>query len=200
MNALAMNGDKRMTVKEVADVLGYEGDTIRKKVKELFPEIVENGKQTLLDEFQVTAIRKSLVPRTMALKSEVDSALTEVDMMERAADVMRWLYEKVEQERTARIEAERRNAVLMHVTKTYTATEIAKECGIKSANQLNKVLEQKGIQYKVNGTWVLKSDYADLGYTSIKQGEAESGHVYYDRHFTQDGRAFILGLLGVNNG
>lgn len=39
----------------------------------------------------------------------------------------------LKEERAARIEAERRNAILMHVTKTYTATEIAKELNMKSA-------------------------------------------------------------------
>ncbi len=93
------------------------------------------------------------------------------------------------------IEAERKNAVLMHVKKLYTATEIAKECVMPSASYLNNYLETMGIQYKVNGTWVLKSDYSDKGYTSIKQGETDTGHIYYDRKFTQEGRAFILSLV-----
>lgn len=93
------------------------------------------------------------------------------------------------------IEAERKNAVLMNVKKLYTATEIAKECGMPSASYLNNYLETMGIQYKVNGTWVLKSDYSDKGYTSIKQGETDTGHIYYDRKFTQEGRAFILSLV-----
>jgi DNA-binding Lrp family transcriptional regulator len=192
---LAKNGEKRMTVKEVAEALGYERDTIRKKVKELFPELVENGKTTLLNELQVTAIRQSLVPRTLALKSEVDSALTEFDMMERAADVMRWLYAKVEQERAARIDAERKNAILMHVSKTYTATEIAKELNMRSAIELNKKLADMKIQFKQNDTWVLYADYANLGYTEIKQTVLDSGQVVYDRHFTQTGRRFILDTL-----
>ena len=83
----------------------------------------------------------------------------------------------------------------LHVKKLYTATEIAKECGMPSASYLNNYLETMGIQYKVNGTWVLKSDYSEKGYTSIKQGETDTGHIYYDRKFTQEGRAFILSLV-----
>ena len=48
------------------------------------------------------------------------------------------LLTKLKEERVARVEAERRNAILMHVNKTYTVTEIAKELGLKSAIQLNK--------------------------------------------------------------
>lgn len=63
---------------------------------------------------------------------------------------------------------------LTHVGKLYTATEIAKELGLRSAEQLNKELEEMNIQYKVNNTWVLRSWYADKGYTSIKQMELDN--------------------------
>lgn len=65
------------------------------------------------------------------------------------------LLTKLKEERAARVEAERKNAILMHVNKTYTMTEIAKELGMKSAIQLNKLLAEKKIQYQVNGTWVM---------------------------------------------
>ena len=60
------------------------------------------------------------------------------------------LLTKLKEERAARVEAERKNAILMHVNKTYTMTEIAKELGMKSAIQLNKLLAEKKIQYQVN--------------------------------------------------
>ena len=73
------------------------------------------------------------------------------------------------------MKAEKKNAILMHVNKTYTATEIAKELGLKSATQLNKILEEKKIQYHVNGTWVMYSKYSNLGYEEIKQEVLDSG-------------------------
>lgn len=107
------------------------------------------------------------------------------------------LLTKLKEERAARIEAEKTNAILMHVNKTYTMTEIAKEIGLKSANELNKILAEKKIQYKSNGTWVMYSDYSDLGYESIKQETLDSGRVIYHRRITQLGRKFILGLFDV---
>lgn len=101
---------------------------------------------------------------------------------------------KLKEEKENRIKAERKNAILMHTNKTYTATEIAKELGFKSATALNKDLCDKGIQYKVNNTYVLYSDYATLGYVSIKQQILDSGKEVYNRHFTQEGRDFILNL------
>ena len=105
------------------------------------------------------------------------------------------LLTKLKEERAARVEAERKNAILMHVNKTYTMTEIAKELGVKSAIQLNKLLAEKKIQYQVNGTWVMYSRYSDLGYEEIKQEVLDSGKVIYHRRITQMGREFILKLL-----
>lgn len=101
----------------------------------------------------------------------------------------------LKEERAARREAERKNAILMHVNKTYTMTEIAKELNLKSAIQLNKLLAEKKIQYQVNGTWVMYSQYSDLGYEEIKQEVLDSGKVIYHRRITQMGRDFILNLF-----
>lgn len=105
------------------------------------------------------------------------------------------LLTKLKEERAARVEAERKNAILMHVNKTYTITEIAKELGLKSAIQLNRILAVKKIQYQVNGTWVMFSQYSDCGYEEIKQEVLDSGKVIYHRRITQMGREFILGLF-----
>jgi len=105
------------------------------------------------------------------------------------------LLTKLKEERAARVEAERKNAILTHVNKTYTVTEIAKELGLKSAIALNKILADKKIQYQVNGTWVMYSNYSDLGYEEIKQEVLDSGKVIYHRKITQLGREFILNLF-----
>lgn len=105
------------------------------------------------------------------------------------------LLTKLKEERAARVEAERKNAILMHVNKTYTVTEIAKELDLKSAVQLNKMLAEKKIQYQVNGTWVMYSKYSDLGYEEIKQEVLDTGKVIYHRRITQLGREFILKLF-----
>lgn len=78
------------------------------------------------------------------------------------------LLTKLKKERQARVEAERKNAILTHVNKTYTMTEIAKELNLNSAIQLNKLLADRKIQYNVNGTWVLYSPYSSMGYEEIK--------------------------------
>lgn len=105
------------------------------------------------------------------------------------------LLTKLKKERQARVEAERKNAILTHVNKTYTMTEIAKELNLNSAIQLNKLLADRKIQYNVNGTWVLYSPYSSMGYEEIKQEILDSGKVIYHRRITQLGREFILQLF-----
>ena len=91
-------------------------------------------------------------------------------------------------------EEKEKNKMLLHAGKLYTATEIAKELGFRSAQELNEDLRKRGIQYKVNNTWVLTADYAEKGYTSIKQHVLENGKVIYDRKWTGLGREFLLKL------
>lgn len=105
------------------------------------------------------------------------------------------LLTKLKEERQARVEAEKKNAILMHVNKTYTATEIAKELNMKSANELNKKLAEKKIQYSINGTWVMYSDYSNQGFEEIKQEVLDNGKVIYHRRITQLGRDFIIKLF-----
>lgn len=105
------------------------------------------------------------------------------------------LLTRLKEERTARIKAEQKNAILTHVNKTYTMTEIAKELNLKSAVELNKMLAVKKVQYKINGTWVFYSDYSNCGYEDIKQEVLDNGKVIYHRKITQIGREFIIGLF-----
>ena len=106
------------------------------------------------------------------------------------------LLTKLKDERKLRAEAETKNAILMHINKTFTMTEIAKELNLKSATQLNQLLSDKKIQYKVNGTWVLYGKYSNCGYEEIKQEILDSGKTVYHRKITQLGREFILKTMG----
>ena len=74
-------------------------------------------------------------------------------------------------------------------------TEIAKELGLKSATQLNRLLADRKIQYQVNGTWVMYSQYSNLGYEEIKQEVLDNGKVIYHRRITQLGREFLINFL-----
>lgn len=75
----------------------------------------------------------------------------------------------------------------------YTATEIAKDLGM-GVQKFNKWLETVNVQYKVNGSWVLKAYYQDKGYTHTYTGESESGCIYNQTRWTEKGREFLYRL------
>jgi phage antirepressor YoqD-like protein len=86
MNELINYGDKRMTVSEVSAILGVTPEAIKKHIRELFPEIIQNGITTYLDEDQVTEIKRRMIPTT-----QVVGATTDAEMRQKAADVLAWL-------------------------------------------------------------------------------------------------------------
>lgn len=76
---------------------------------------------------------------------------------------------------------------------------IAKDYGW-SANHMNQVLHEKGVQYKQGGKiWLLYQKYAEMGLTSTKTYYYDDanghGHVVPHTHWTQKGRLFIYDLL-----
>lgn len=78
---------------------------------------------------------------------------------------------------------------------------IAKDYGW-SAKRLNAFLHEKGVQYKLQGTWLLYSKYADKGYTKSEtfpyEGSYGNTHTAINTKWTQAGRLFIYELMKRN--
>lgn len=122
----------------------------------------------------------------------IQRTLTDPDYLIQLATVLK-------EEKQKRAEAETKVAILTHTNKTYTATEVAKEMGMRSAKELNKWLEQQHVQYKVNETWVPCAKYSDMAWFEIKQEELDNGHIIYHRKITGLGREGILDLYNSVN-
>ena len=76
---------------------------------------------------------------------------------------------------------------------------IAKDFGIRSAQEFNKLLHEWGIQYNQSGVWLLYSKYSDKGYTQTKtqnypKSDGTQG-VRLHTYWTQKGRLFLYELL-----
>ena len=220
IRTVIINKEPWFAGKDVAEVLGYSNtrDALSKHVADEDKGVAKcdtlGGKQdlTIINESGLYAlIFGSKLETAKRFKHWVTSEVLPsirkhgiyatdnvIDQIMNNPDFGIQLLTKLKEERTARVKAEKKNAILMHVNKTYTATEIAKELGLKSATQLNKILEEKKIQYHINGTWVMYSKYSNLGYEEIKQEVLDSGRVIYHRRITQLGREFILKLFGGN--
>jgi len=76
--------------------------------------------------------------------------------------------------------------------------QIAKDYGM-SARQMNKILAEKGVQYKQGNQWLLYKKYHNKGYTSSETVSIErrdgTPDVIMRTKWTQKGRLFIYNLL-----
>ena len=79
-----------------------------------------------------------------------------------------------------------------------TITLIAKDYG-KSGQWLNKFLNEKGVQYKQSGTWLLYQKYAQMGYTKSETFiDEKTEFTKLNTKWTQKGRLFIYELMKSN--
>lgn len=218
IRTVVKNNEVWFVVKDVCEVLGIKRvDSATRKLNESQKDThrvsTPGGKQSMsivnepgLYKLVFRSDKKEAERFTDWVASEVlptirkHGAYMTDDVLERTLrdpDYIIGVLNALKEEREKRIETEKTNHILMHVNKTYTATEIAKEIGFRSAIALNKDLEEKKIQFKQNDTWVLFSKYADKGYVSIKQEVLDNGKVIYNRRFTQRGREWLLKLYGI---
>lgn len=188
----------QMTIREVSKVLGKDNSTIRKIGKKLFPESFKNGITTLLNENQVTAIKFNLGKNSQLPKTELEKELIVLEAIKIQAERVEILKHNLQ-------EAEQKVKMLVHDSRTYTTTEIAKELGFKSAIAFNRFLFERRIAFKDGrGVWVLYSKYADKGYHEVKQkviihereNEANSEKIIYLSQWTGLGREWLLSQFG----
>lgn len=78
--------------------------------------------------------------------------------------------------------------------KAVVTTQIAKDYGM-SPQALNSILHELGVQYKVDGQWVLYSKYQDKGYTKSCTVIDRFGEPRMQTKWTQKGRLFIYQML-----
>ena len=198
--------------KDVAEILGYKNtrDALKNHVDEednagvAIHDGRQNREMTAINESGFySLVLGSKLPGAKKFKRWVTSevlptirkhGMYATDELLNNPDLLIEVATKLKEERAARIAAEKERNKLIHQSKLYTSSEIAKELGMSSAAKLNKFLEEKKVQYKLNNTWLLYSEYSESGLASIKQQILDNGHVIYDRRWTGKGRDFILDL------
>ena len=87
---------------------------------------------------------------------------------------------------------------------TYTSTQMSKELGLREAEQLHKILKEKGVMFKQSGQWMLTAKYCEYGYTKPRthQFTRNDGSVGTNTTtvWTETGRAFLHRVFNVQNG
>lgn len=196
--------DKRSAIYELKDkfLQGIDYQTVRKKVK-----ASNVAGYVWADEYKLTIscmeffIARKVRPvfevyrQIFHKATELDFKLPNFNNPAEAARAWALEYEAKQQAQLEAKEAQDNVRRLVHDSKTYTAGEIAKEVGLRSAIELNNRLANMEVQFKQNGTWLLYAKYADLGYTSVKQTVLDNGRIIYDRRWTGAGRDFIVSLF-----
>jgi len=91
--------EKTFTVKEVAYFLGVHQDTVRNWVKKYFPQKMQNGKTTKLNELEITAIKQEMQKNNyLRNASEVTTDLEETLQIMKGYELLIQKVKKQEQE------------------------------------------------------------------------------------------------------
>ena len=166
--------EQKMTVKEVAEALGYETRTVQIKVKELFPDIVEAGKTTMLNEAQVTAIKMDCEKKF--------AVTTDLEMMMMDARVSEWKTRKI-QELQAQIEQKNQQLAIaapkvesfdamQRAENTMSITRAAKHFGLHPKTEVFPYLRDCGY---LTGSDLPSQAALDAGYLVQRQTRCPDG-------------------------
>ena len=148
MNELINYGDKRMTVKEVAEALNVSERTIQRHAEKM--GMTRNGFTTLLSEIEVTSIKQAIERsgrNDLDNVVEVRNATTELEIAEMTLKVIS--YHKAEADRlrselVAAKPAIESHAALMRSDKTMSITQCAKHFGLHPKTEVFPYLRDRG--------------------------------------------------------
>lgn len=209
--------------KDVADALGYSNtrDALSKHVDgedKLMSQIATSGQNrdmTMVNESGMYSLvfgskkdeakkfKKWVTSEVLpSIRKTGSYSVTQVqdsyaiqDPVERAK---RWIEEQEEKqalEQALEIQAPKVDYYekVISSDETLSVTQIASDYGM-SAVKFNKLLHNLGIQYKVNGQWVLYSGLSNKGYTESTVGTNDYG-TYTTTKWTQKGKEFLYNTL-----
>lgn len=167
--------------------------------------ITESGYLMLVKSFTddlAWKVQRELVKNYFRVK-EVVSQKASYEIEDPIARAKRWIEEQEEKLLLEQRIAEYEPKVtyydkILQSKDCLTVTQIAKDYGL-TAQKLNQILKEQGIQYKLSKQWLLYKEYADKGYT-------KTSTTTYTKHdgtigtsmltkWTQKGRLFIHEIL-----
>lgn len=209
MNELVPNGEKRMTVREVAEALGMGESTVRRHIKDIRENLanveqVENGKATYLTEAEVTEIKRRIERsgrNDLTSFEQASRARTELEMREKAAEVMAWLLQDNKELKARNAELEPKAAFFDQVADSKTALPMREAAAALNLpdmgrNTLFQFLRTRGILDARN---IPYRQYQDSGYFRvIEQSYTDSygeSHVTLKTLVYQKGLDFIRRLV-----
>lgn len=162
-----LSREKTMTVKEISEVLGVTPEAIKKHVRELFPDFIKNGVETVLSESQVTEIKRKMIPTTKVVaatteQEENETIIKALSILKHRSDEYKQRAELAEQQL---IEQKPKVEFAEAVTGSSDVIDIgiaAKTLNLGiGRNKLFDLLRQKGVLQQTN---IPYQKYVDSGY------------------------------------
>ena len=201
MNELST--ERIMTVKEVAEALTCSIDLIQKKVKEYFPEIVENGKTTYLNEIQVTKIKLDIeknpyLRQSSEVKTDLEKALLIKQAMQFQDEIIESLQKENADLKQKVIEDKPKVEFFDTVTESLDAIDMG-----QAAKVLNLGIGRNQLFEFLRGQSVLMSDnlpfqkYIDCGYFRVIEKKYSANgepHINFKTVVYQTGLSYIKTL------
>ena len=148
------------------------------------------------------------------LKNQVQTNISSYQIEDKIERAKRWIEEETERRQLTEENKELNEKleiaepkvdycdVILKSKNAVLITQIAQDYGVTS-HKFNKILEECGIQYNRNGTWILYAKYAGKGYTKSETEpyEGKDGSQYSKIHtkWTQKGRMFLYMELQKHN-
>lgn len=163
-----LSTEQKMTIKEVAEILGVKPDSLRKNVRKTFPDKMKNGETTYLTEKEVVRLKRNMIPTTA-----VAGAKTEAEMVEQTIEVMAFWKNKHDQLLAENKEMLPKAEFYDCVTQsrdTFDMGEVAKILKI-GRNNLFRKLREKGVFMAGNDPY---QKYCDRGYFKVVEMEYEA--------------------------
>jgi phage antirepressor YoqD-like protein len=186
-----LTNEKTMTIKEVAEILKCSESLIREKIKTYFPDKMQNGIKTNLNEKEITVIKLDIQQNPhLAQSCEVETDL-EMMLLQKKLDL--WKDRKI-------AELQKDNAIMKPKADAYDI--FIDSSGLKSMNEAGKllkigrnklfeILRKKQILMKNNLPY---QKYLDLNYFEVKN-TVNNNINFSTPLLTPDGLCFIERLL-----
>lgn len=187
-----LNKDKKMTVKEVSEILGVSPEAIKEWIRELFPDKMKNGVTTYLNEKEVTAIKLKMRPTSLVVGNK-----TQLEKKLIISQAIQFLNEEIE-ELKIQNEIMKPKALeydlFMSADTLMDVGEVAKKFGI-GRNTFFKMLREAKILMADNEPY---QDYMSYFETKIKPvnigGKIENKSITF---FKPSGISYIAKRFGL---